>query len=110
MFDGAVALFGAVVVFGADVTLGRAIGVPILGPSAFGGGVRVSCLLGVKVVAVVLFSGFFTVLPLVWALGAMFSLCRSRGCWVKKKIHLPLWELDGAFKVGFLSLTCAGVP
>jgi hypothetical protein len=71
-------------VFGADAVLGWAIGVPALGPLAVGGGVRASCLLGVKVVVVGLFSGFFMVLPLVWVLRGIFSLRKSRGCWGEK--------------------------
>ena len=48
-----------------------------MGGLAEGGGVRVSILVGVKTVAVVLFSllmGFLTFLLLVWELGAMFAL------------------------------------
>lgn len=70
VFVGAGAVFGAVI-FGAGAKSGRVIGVPAMG----GGGVRVSCLMGVKTVVVVLLSllvGFLVVLALVWeGAGAM---------------------------------------
>jgi hypothetical protein len=75
---------GAGVVFdGAGVKFGRVIGVPAIGPLTVGGGVRASCLLGVKVAMEGLFSfpmGFFALLFLVWALRAMFCLHEFGGC------------------------------
>jgi len=58
---------------GAGVVV-RLIGVPALGSFALGGGVRVSCLLGVKTGVGALLSlpmGFLVALLLVWALEAM---------------------------------------
>ena len=51
-----------------------------------GGGVRVNCLLGMKigVVLLSLLTGSFPVLLLASVLGAMFCLRCSVGCWVVK--------------------------
>ena len=73
-----------------------------------GGGVRVSCLFGVKtgVVLVGFVVGLFVFLALVWALGAMFGfgglgarIFTSRG-----------GGRTVTFRWGFLGLACAGVP
>lgn len=58
--------------------------IEVVGGRDAGGGVRVSCLLGVKAVVVVLLSllvDFLALLFLVWGLGAMFALTG----WVEKK-------------------------
>src|SRR5438046_275541 len=58
-----------------------------VGAGGGGGGVRVSCLLGVKTSAVLVVAvllSFRMLWVLVWALGAMFRLGTSGGCWVVK--------------------------
>jgi hypothetical protein len=64
----------------AGPALGGENGVPAMG-TAVGGGVLVDVLLGAGAVLVVLLAsgGFFTILFLVWALGAIFGLGQSRG-------------------------------